>query len=220
MDETAKLQHVQINVSVRVRLEGQMPEFQPPFEAYLRNNLVYRLSFTGMWGDQSLYISDGTTFLHDPLDDSQVVDLKDGGKPIYEEDSELGPRGSYASPLWYFLSGSASFDKMVDAKLPIVAFPVDAPYAAIRFSSKGFGTVTALYLPRRSPELVGFRYDDLPHLRDMHKADPDDFPDPRGVSEYSQMLSISRLRETKAMFDVVPPVGRTVNDVRKKKGLG
>lgn len=215
MDECAVVKELEIDLMVEYRdNQGQMV-WSMPMEAYLKSSTVYRLSFADTWGGQAAFVSDGKSFLHDSFNDWAPIEIKDAGKPVFSIDESLAPRGSYASPFWYFLGGAGFLSTLVEKDSPIVEVPVTAPYRAVEFKTSGFGTVTAFYLPGRTLELEGFQFDNLPFLQEMHKADPEDFPEPKDPMT-RQMLKVRKLQVPKGFFDVVAPAGHPVVDSRKK----
>lgn len=218
MNDFASLGEADILLSVDTRFDGYDPDYQMPFELRMKSNKVYRLDISGMWGDQNVFVSDGKTFLHDAEDDSVPIELGDANKPLYELSDLLSPNGGFGSPLWYFLDGAASLDKLADPKGAITVVPADAPLKAVKFESKSFGTVTVFYRPGSVPEVSNFAYDNLPFLKQMHEQDPDDYPDPAGAMT-RQNLAVRRLKEAKGMFSTMPLKGHEVSDRRKKGSL-
>ena len=215
MDECARIKDLEVDLLIEGKDDQGQMVWSMPIEASLKSAKVFRLSFADTWGSQTVFTSDGTSVMHDSFDDSVPIEIKSAGKPIYSLDESLSARGSNASPFWYFLGGSDAMAALVDKTSSIVEVPVTAPFKAVEFKSAGFGTVVAFYLPGRTLELEGFQYDNLPFLQEMHRVDPEDFPEP--VDPLGrQMLRVSKLRAPKGLFEIAPPVGHPLVDSRKK----
>ncbi len=215
MDECAVVKELEIDLMIESKDDQGQMVWSMPMEASLKSSTVYRLSFADTWGGQAAFVSDGKSVLHDSFNDWAPIEIKDAGKPIFSIDESLAPRGSYASPFWYFLGGAGFLSTLVEKDSAIVEVPVTAPYKAVQFKTSGFGTVLAFYLPGRTLELEGFQFDNLPFLQEMHKADPEDFPEPKDPMT-RQILQVHKLKVPKGFFDIAAPTGHPVVDSRKK----
>lgn len=122
----------------------------------------FRIVETGVFGDCSMYVSDGKTLLEDPLDDSQKSVLSKAGRSIYASNKALALKGDAVSLVFYFLAGPTAFDSLVASDSPVT---VSAN--TISFKSKDAGSVKVGYSGTPGKERVtSIEYDNLPYYQE------------------------------------------------------
>lgn len=218
MESAAKLRglHVVISIASRVSKNAVLEPSQTVTLLFDGGNR-FNISQTGVWGDGSRFVSDGTTLLIDRMDESASVTLKKAAKSVFESDEGLASEGD---PFVYLLAGPSTLDKIVAKDGFIRAFDPSGPEKAVQYKSAKKGTMMLFYLENDKQMLVRrIEYDNKDWLEEQHKRFPDwmDKPD-----EPLTMLSFNYLsvngRLPKWAFDTSPPKGMAVVDQRPKQG--
>lgn len=216
-----KLKSLQVRVDRFSRDESKNPwNSEGSIELAYSQGAKFRVLVTGGWGDQLNYLSDGKTFLTDPLDIPSGVTLKDAKPTIYENDATLALRGGASSPLYYFLAGSKGFDELVSKDGEIVSLLIQNGIEGLKFKSTKIGTVKVFFNAKDKRMLVTrIEYDDLDNKKEQAKMWADwgaEEPiDPLDVHEI-HYHSVDRGLSAK-LFDTTPPQGLKVEDQREKK---
>lgn len=176
----------------------------------------FNFYYQGMWGDGKRVISDGKCVMIDPLDDDGAFVLRDPGKALEESAREFALGGDAPTPLIYFLEGEPGFTALVDKDSSIIEKSWPDGGKSVEFNTAKLGLVDVFY-QEQSPSwrITKIEYDNLPILK--KKAPLEAMPD--GAATTRQTVIDDAVNEAipASTFDPTIPVGKRVEDQRKKK---
>lgn len=208
-------------VTINSREAGDAPFFPGnQFRIGQQKPNQFRMSMSNHWGDGFAYISDGKTFMIDPLDLEQAIVLKEAGAAPWDAEPSLMPGRDNATVFLLVATGERALTLLAEKEAAVTTFDPGKGRTGIRIKGKAFGTADLIAEKVQGRlMLVESRYDNLAQKQSAHDRWPEWVGPPQaGTLDIESVDYVSVGRTIPAdLLDTRPPKGIRVDDQRPPK---